>query len=233
LLTNRPAGQGDRRMERCRLHVLGISTGTLPPGQWNAITDVPGLRVGLTTLASNGVASARTGVTAIWPRPREAAWTDAVTAGSHAFSGNGELSGLLWIAEQGLLAGPICITNTHSLGVVRDAICARAITDGAPTAWVLPVVGETYDGWLNEAGTFRSRVSTFSPPSMPARRGRSRRAMSAAARASSATSSRAAPARPRASCGSMASTTWWARSCRFGSLGEIGFKPDLPNRRLS
>ena len=141
-------------MERCRLRALGISTGILPTGPWNAITDVPGLSVGFATLVSDGAASVRTGVTAIWPRAREATWTDAVTAGAHAFNGNGEFTGLLWIAEQGLLAAPICITNTHSVGVVRDAICARAIVDGAPGAWLLPVVGETHDGWLSEAGTF-------------------------------------------------------------------------------
>jgi D-aminopeptidase len=141
-------------MERCRLRALGITTGTLPTGQWNTITDVPGISVGFTTLLRDDGAAIRTGVTAIWPRPPGETWTDAVMAGAHSFNGNGELTGLLWIAEQGLLAGPVCITNTHSVGVVRDAICARAIADGVPVAWLLPVVGETFDGWLNEVGAF-------------------------------------------------------------------------------
>ena len=96
---------------------------------------------------------ARTGVTAIWPRGPEL-WTDAVFAGIHSFNGNGEMTGWAWIAEQGLLASPICITNTHSVGVVRDAICALAVRDRVPMAWLLPVVAETYDGWLSDATSF-------------------------------------------------------------------------------
>ena len=72
-------------------------------------------------------------------------------AGIHSFNGNGEMTGWAWIAEQGLLASPLCITNTHSVGVVRDAICALAVRDKAPMPWLLPVVAETYDGWLSDA----------------------------------------------------------------------------------
>src|SRR5271165_3220866 len=115
-------------MPRARLRDLGISTGTLPPGKWNAITDVPGVRVGYTTLIRDTPAVVRTGVTAIWPRGPEL-WTDYVFAGVHSFNGNGEMTGLPWIAEQGLLASPLCITNTHCVGVVRDAICALAVRD--------------------------------------------------------------------------------------------------------
>jgi D-aminopeptidase len=138
---------------RCRLRDLGISTGTLPPGPWNAITDVPGVRVGSTTLISDAPAVVRTGVTAIWPRGPEL-WTDAVFAGIHSFNGNGEMTGWAWIAEQGLLASPVCITNTHAVGVVRDAVCALAVRDRVPMPWLLPVVAETYDGWLSDATSF-------------------------------------------------------------------------------
>lgn len=140
-------------MPRARLRDLGIATGTLPPGPWNALTDVPGVRVGYTTLISDTPSVIRTGITAIWPRGPEL-WTDAVFAGIHSFNGNGEMTGWAWIAEQGLLASPICITNTHSVGVVRDAICAYAVREQVPMPWLLPVVAETYDGWLNDATSF-------------------------------------------------------------------------------
>ncbi|HEY7576217.1 MAG TPA: P1 family peptidase [Acetobacteraceae bacterium] len=140
-------------MERARLRDLGIVTGTLPPGRWNAITDVPGVRVGYTTLMRDEPSVARTGVTAVWPRGAEL-WTDAVFAGIHSFNGNGEMTGWAWIAEQGLLASPICITNTHSVGVVRDAICALAAREKVTAPWLLPVVAETYDGWLSDAASF-------------------------------------------------------------------------------
>jgi D-aminopeptidase len=140
-------------MQRARLRDIGITTGTLPPGKWNAITDVPGVRVGYTTLIRDTPSVVRTGVTAIWPRGPEL-WTDAVFAGIHSFNGNGEMTGWAWLAEQGLLASPIAITNTHAVGVVRDAICALAARDKVPMPWLLPVVAETYDGWLNDATSF-------------------------------------------------------------------------------
>ena len=125
----------------------------MPPGQWNAITDVPGVRVGYATLIRDEPSVVRTGVTAIWPRGRSI-WTDAVFAGIHSFNGNGEMTGTAWIDEQGLLASPICITNTHSVGVVRDAIVRlRGAREGAEP-WLLPVVAETYDGWLSDAASF-------------------------------------------------------------------------------
>ena len=140
-------------MPRARLRDLGIATGTLPPGRWNAITDVPGVRVGYTTLISDTPSIVRSGVTAIWPRGPDI-WTDAVFAGIHSFNGAGEMTGWAWIAEQGLLASPLCITNTYSVGTVRDAICAVAVRDGATQAFHLPVAAETYDGWLSESERF-------------------------------------------------------------------------------
>ncbi|HEY6430790.1 MAG TPA: P1 family peptidase [Acetobacteraceae bacterium] len=139
-------------MTRCRLRDLGISTGILPPGPCNAITDVAGVRVGYTTLVSDSPTILRTGVTAIWPRSD--IWTDAVFAGVYSFNGNGEMTGIPWIAEQGLINAPICITNTWSVGVVRDAICALAVQEGAPQPFHLPVVAETYDGWLSDCTSF-------------------------------------------------------------------------------
>ena len=74
-----------------------------------------------------------------------------MTAGFHSFNGNGEMTGTIWLDEQGLLATPVCITNTHSVGVVRDAVIAYAVRERVPRPWLLPVVAETYDGWLSEA----------------------------------------------------------------------------------
>ncbi|HTU55244.1 MAG TPA: P1 family peptidase [Acetobacteraceae bacterium] len=140
-------------MPRGRLRDLGLSSGVLPTARWNAITDVAGVAVGYATLIRDEPAIVRTGVTAIWPR-HEGIWTDAVFAGFHSFNGNGEMTGLPWLAEQGMLGAPIAITNTFSVGAVRDAICAFAVREGAPQPFHLPVVAETYDGWLSESETF-------------------------------------------------------------------------------
>jgi len=136
-----------------RLRDLGLSTGVLAPGPLNAITDVAGVRVGFATLIRDEPSAVRTGVTAIWPAGDDI-WTDHVFAGAHAFNGNGEMTGLAWIAEQGLLSAPLCITNTYSVGLVRDAICALAVRDNAPQPWHLPVAAETYDGWLSDSASF-------------------------------------------------------------------------------
>jgi D-aminopeptidase len=140
-------------MARARLRDLGITVGALPTGPLNAITDIEGVRVGYATLIRDTPSVVRTGVTAIWPRGREI-WTDYVFAGWHSFNGNGEMTGLPWIAEQGYVGAPICITNTYSVGMVRDAICALAVRDGASQAFHLPVVAETYDGWLSDIASF-------------------------------------------------------------------------------
>jgi len=129
------------------------------PGPLNAITDVTGVEVGLVTLISGegalkvGVGPVRTGVTAILPRGK--ASTDQVFAGWFSINGNGEMTGTTWIEEAGLLEGPIFITNTHSVGVVRDAAIAWAIARGKmQQPWALPVVAETYDGFLNDTNGF-------------------------------------------------------------------------------
>jgi len=140
-------------MTRARLRDLGITVGALPTGPFNAITDIAGVKVGYCTLVSDTPHVVRTGITAIWPRGPEI-WTDYVFAGTFSFNGNGEMTGLPWIAEQGLLGAPIGITNTYQVGLVRDAICALAVRDGASQAFHLPVVAETYDGWLSDIQSF-------------------------------------------------------------------------------
>jgi len=140
-------------MTRARLRDLGIVVGSLPPGKWNAITDVPGVRVGHATLIRDEPTVVRTGVTAIWPR-RPEIWRDYAYAAYHSFNGYGEMTGVVWLEEQGLLGAPIAITNTHCVGVVRDAICAYAVRERIDTSFHLPVVAETYDGRLSDAESF-------------------------------------------------------------------------------
>ena len=133
------------------------------PGKFNAITDVPGVEVGYTTLISGegklevGKGPVRTGVTAILPRARDA-MNDPVFAGYFSLNGNGEMTGTTWVEESGFLEGPIVLTNTHSVGIARDAVIAWRLAHGGPDAegfaWSLPVVAETWDGWLNDVDGF-------------------------------------------------------------------------------
>jgi D-aminopeptidase len=146
---------------RVRARDLGIRIGDLPTGQWNAITDVPGVRVGQTTLISGdgplvvGQGPVRTGVTAIIPR--DDLYANPVFAGYHQLNGSGEMTGIAWIEEAGLLATPIGITNTHSVGVVRDALIAHDLQQWQGEGimpWRLPVVSETSDLGLNDINGF-------------------------------------------------------------------------------
>jgi D-aminopeptidase len=139
-------------MTKPRLRDLGIRLGQMPAGPLNAITDVAGVSVGVTTIIRDQPHVARSGVTAIWPSPD--VFANFVPAGFHSFNGNGEMTGTIWLAEQGLLASPICITNTHAVGVVRDAICRLATKRKVELAWHLPVTAETYDGWLSDAESY-------------------------------------------------------------------------------
>src|SRR5437762_9611621 len=133
------------------------------PGKFNAITDVAGVEVGYATLISGegkldvGNGPVRTGVTAIIPRGHNSL-NDPVYAGVFSLNGNGEMTGTNWIEESGFLEGPIVITNTHSVGIARDAVIAWRIKHGAadPTGywWSLPLVAETWDGWLNDTNGF-------------------------------------------------------------------------------
>ena len=140
-------------MPRPRARDLGIVVGEGEPGPANAITDVSGVRVGHATLIEGD--DVRTGVTAVFPHDGDPG-DDPVFAGAHRLNGNGELTGLEWVRESGLLTTPVGLTNTHSVGVVRDALVRHAVrTKG--DAWSLPVVGETWDGVLNDVNGFHVR----------------------------------------------------------------------------
>jgi len=135
-----------------RARQLGITLGLGQPGAFNAITDVPGVRVGHSTLLAEGSGKqVRTGVTVVQPRPGQARLAPCF-AGVHVLNGNGDATGLEWIREAGLLTTPIAITNTHSVGVVRDALIAAERDSLADPSvyWCMPVVMETYDGLLND-----------------------------------------------------------------------------------
>lgn len=145
-----------------RARALGIPfDGT--PGPLNAITDVAGVTVGYTTLISGegklvvGKGPVRTGVTAILPRG-EGSFDDPVYAGFFSLNGNGEMTGTAWIEEGGLFEGPLMLTNTHSVGAVRDATIAWRVSKAGPDptgySWSLPVVAETWDGYLNDVNGF-------------------------------------------------------------------------------
>ena len=137
-------------MPRPRARDLGIHFEGMP-GPLNAITDVGGVEVGYATLIDGP--SARTGVTIIHPRGKRD--HDPVFAGWFPFNGNGELTGSAWVEEGGFLEGPLAITNTHSVGIVRDAILDWQVQHGAIfQRWSCPVVGETADGWLNDMNGF-------------------------------------------------------------------------------
>jgi D-aminopeptidase len=133
------------------------------PGKLNAITDVAGVEVGYATLISGegklqvGKGPVRTGVTAIIPRGH-ASLNDPAYAGVFSLNGNGEMTGTAWLEESGFLEGPVVITNTHSVGVARDALIAWRVQHGAADKtgywWSLPVVAETWDGWLNDINGF-------------------------------------------------------------------------------
>jgi D-aminopeptidase len=147
-----------------RARDLGITIGRGRPGPANAITDVSGVTVGQVTLVDGdgplvvGRGPIRTGVTVVCPRG-SGDWREPVFAGCHRLNGNGELTGLEWVRESGLLTSPVAITNTHSVGVVRDALVAASVArDPTDAAWSLPVVGETYDGLLNDMNGFHVRA---------------------------------------------------------------------------
>jgi D-aminopeptidase len=147
---------------RVRARELGVPFEGVP-GRLNAITDVEGVLVGQTTLISGsgklevGKGPVRTGVTAILPRG-PASIQRFSFAGWFAENGNGEMTGTTWVEESGFLEGPVMITNTHSVGVVRDAVIAWRVAHGPADAtgawWSLPVVAETWDGWLNDINGF-------------------------------------------------------------------------------
>lgn len=144
---------------RLRARDLGIPFDGMP-GQFNAITDVAGVEVGQVTLISGngklipGKGPVRTGVTAVLPRGKNS--RDQVFAAWFTLNGNGEMTGTTWVEESGFLEGPVMITNTHSVGTVRDAVIAWQMQKQGKTfqPWSLPVVAETWDGFLNDINGF-------------------------------------------------------------------------------
>jgi D-aminopeptidase len=134
--------------------VTELTIGTLPPGPLDAITDVDGVRVGSVTLIEGD--DVRTGVTVVIARDGR----EPLFAGTHTLNGNGEVTGLEWLRDWGCLSTPIGLTNTHSVGVVRDAIVAAEVSGRDPDEpfWSLPVVGETWDGVLNDINGFHVRA---------------------------------------------------------------------------
>jgi D-aminopeptidase len=140
---------------RDRARELGLEIGTGTPGPHNAITDVAGVRVGHATVVAGdgplrvGDGPVRTGVTVLLPHSGSI-FDEPLYAGYHWLNGNGELTGTAWIREGGMLTTPIGLTNTHSVGVVRDALIEIEVRGRGSGAWGLPVVGETWDGTLND-----------------------------------------------------------------------------------
>lgn len=138
---------------RKRLRELGITIGRQPTGEHNAITDVPGILVGEVSVLYDEPRVCRTGITMIVPRNGDI-WTNAVFGGFFSFNGNGEMTGLPWLEESGMIDAPIAITNTHAVGVVRDAIVRAAVDKGYMHGFLLPIVAETYDGFLSDIDAF-------------------------------------------------------------------------------
>jgi D-aminopeptidase len=143
-------------MARARLRDLGIAIGRLPPGPLNAITDVPGVRVGMVTLVEDDPFVLRTGVTAIVPQEGEI-WRRNLFAATHVLNGNGEMTGRAWIDEFGLLCGPIAFTGTFSVGAVHEGMVAAEMALDTGADFKIPVVAETYDGWLSDSMRFAIR----------------------------------------------------------------------------
>jgi len=134
---------------RIRFRELGIAIGSLQPGIYNAITDVPGVLVGHTTICSDVPFVKRTGVTIVMPRYGDI-WANHVFAGMHVLNGNAEVSGYLWLEETGRICTPIALTNTYSIGVVRDTLALYARNHDFADDCVLPLVFETSEDWLSD-----------------------------------------------------------------------------------
>jgi D-aminopeptidase len=157
--------QGANFERAVRARDLGVPfEGT--PGPLDSITDVKGVEVGYRTLISGegklvvGSGPVRTGVTAVFPRGKNS--VDPVFAGWFTENGNGEMAGTTWVEESGFLYGPVMITNTHSVGVVRDSVIAWQLQHGPGLPledwWSLPVVAETWDGYLNDINGFHVKA---------------------------------------------------------------------------
>ena len=132
-----------------RLRDLGIIVGRLPTGRHNAITDVAGVRVGHATVIRDAPVCARSGVTVVLPTS-DPPYARQVFAGFERFNGFGEMTGVHWVEESGILASPIAITSTYSVGVMRDALIQDRFTHAPMATGVQPLVAETSDAWLSD-----------------------------------------------------------------------------------
>lgn len=135
---------------------IGVEIGDLLPGSNNDITDVPGVWVGHETVISDDPHVVRTGVTVITAR-EDRIWSDYAYCAWHRFNGNGELTGIPWMEESGMLGSAIGLTNTHQVGLVRDELVRYTVDKGLIDGFSLPVVAETFDGWLSDIDTFPLR----------------------------------------------------------------------------
>lgn len=136
-------------MERQRLRDLGLTVGRLPTGALNAITDVAGVQVGHETLLLDEPRVVRSGVTVVVPE-EGAIWHRNLFAGAHVLNGNGEMTGLSWLEEFGLMCGPVAITGTHSIGAAHEGMVSYELKEGFEFDFCLPLVAETFDGWLSD-----------------------------------------------------------------------------------
>ena len=139
-----------------RLRDLGLSIGRLPTGPENAITDVAGVLVGHETVIREDPTAVRSGVTVIVPEKGDI-WRRHLFAASHVLNGNGEMTGLSWVQEFGLMCGPLAITGTHSVGAVHEGLVSYEIAQNLPFDFQLPLVAETYDGWLSDIAALAVR----------------------------------------------------------------------------
>lgn len=140
-------------MTRVRLRELGITIGQLPTGEYNAITDVPGVLVGHSTVIADEPHVVRTGVTVVVPNNGHI-WENFAFAGSFSFNGFGEMTGLPWVEESGLLTSVIGISNTYAIGTVHHALVAYPLQKGYLKNLALPIAAETYDGHLSDINSF-------------------------------------------------------------------------------
>lgn len=146
----------DGNPQKPRLRDLGITLGEYPPGPLNAITDVDGVLVGQSTLIEDLPHTVRTGVTAIFPRGD--IHHDAVFAAYHTFNGIGEMTGLPFLEETGLLASPVLLTNTNQVGLAHETLARYGTQKYGGFVFKLPVVAETWDGWLNDIQSYPLRA---------------------------------------------------------------------------
>ena len=145
---NSPPVLNDQK-PRFRLRELGVVIGDLPTGPKNAITDIPGVKVGHVTLIKDGEHTIRTGLTSILPKGQKELWRTAVFAGSYVLNGYGEMTGRGWLEESGLLSSPICLTSFFGIGAAHDGM-TQLCDDRTNHSGTHPIILETFDGWMSD-----------------------------------------------------------------------------------